>query len=185
MGDWNLPQCAGQAEGVRSGLRRREPNSGSGVAPGDPSWAAPLVGFPGLAYTKLIGLLMESHVVAFSDDKLDRTFAALAHPTRRAILTRLVRSGSASVTELAEPFDVSLMAISKHLKVMSDAGLIRREKDGRVHRCFFDPASIDVARDWIEVHRTYWTQQLDSLAAYLEEKGKGSERLHNRRGENG
>lgn len=128
---------------------------------------------------------MESHVVAFSDDKLDRTFAALAHPTRRAILTRLARSGSASVSDLAEPFDVSLMAVSKHLKVMSDAGLIRREKDGRVHRCSFDPASIDVARDWIEMHRTYWTRQLDSLAAYLEDKEKGGEELRNRRGEKG
>ena len=124
-------------------------------------------------------------MVAFSDDKLDRTFAALAHPTRRAILTRLARSGSASVSDLAEPFDVSLMAVSKHLKVMSDAGLIRREKDGRVHRCSFDPASIDVARDWIEMHRTYWTRQLDSLAAYLEDKEKGGEELRNRRGEKG
>lgn len=107
-------------------------------------------------------------MVAISDKLLDKTFAALAHPTRRAILTRLAQNGSASVTDLAEPFDVSLMAVSKHLKVMDEAGLIRREKDGRVHRCSFDPASIEVASNWIEDHRKYWTQQLDSLAVYLE-----------------
>ena len=107
-------------------------------------------------------------MVAFSDEKLDRTFAALAHPTRRAILTRLATAGSASVSDLAEPFDVSLMAISKHLKVMGEAGLIRREKDGRVRRCTFDPGSIEGVSDWIEAHRRYWTQQLDSLAAFLE-----------------
>jgi len=124
-------------------------------------------------------------VVAFSDDGLDRTFAALAHPTRRAILTRLATAGSASVSELAEPFDVSLMAISKHLKVMEGAGLIRREKDGRVRRCSFDSGSIDVASGWIEAHRKFWTQQLDSLAAYLEEpvRGGGGERLPNEGGD--
>lgn len=107
-------------------------------------------------------------MVDFSDDALDRTFSALAHPIRRAILTRLARDGSASVSDLAEPFDVSLMAVSKHLKVMDEAGLVRREKDGRVHRCSFDPEAMDVAKDWIEHHRRYWTRQLDSLAAYLE-----------------
>ena len=128
---------------------------------------------------------MEWRVVAFSDEKLDRTFAALAHPTRRAILTRLATEGSASVSELAEPFEVSLMAISKHLKVMGEAGLIRREKDGRVRRCSFDPGSIEGASDWIETHRRFWTQQLDSLAAFLEGPGTGgrSERLPNEGGE--
>ncbi len=124
-------------------------------------------------------------MVAFSDEMsnemLDRTFAALAHPTRRAILTRLATRGSASVSDLAEPFDVSLMAISKHLKIMGEAGLIRREKDGRVRRCSFDPASIEVASDWIEEHRKFWTQQLDSLAAFLERSHDGGarERLPN------
>ena len=112
-------------------------------------------------------------MVAFSDEKLDRTFAALAHPIRRAMLTRLATKGSASVSDLAEPFEVSLMAISKHLKVMGEAGLIRREKDGRVRRCSFDPDSIEVASDWIEAHRKFWTQQLDSLATFLEGPGTG------------
>ena len=113
-------------------------------------------------------------MVAFSDGTLDRTFSALAHPIRRAILTRLAQGESASVGELAQPFDVSLMAVSKHLKVMEEAGLIRREKDGRVHRCWYDPDSIGIASDWIEMHRRYWQQQLDSLASYLEQaKGRG------------
>ena len=113
-------------------------------------------------------------MVALSDGTLDRTFSALAHPIRRAILTRLAQGESASVGELAQPFDVSLMAVSKHLKVMEEAGLIRREKDGRVHRCWYDPDSIGIASDWIERHRRYWEQQLDSLAAYLEQaKGRG------------
>lgn len=115
-------------------------------------------------------------MVSFPDDRLDRTFAALAHPIRRAILERLSRGGSASVGDLAEPFDVTLMAVSKHIRVMEKAGLIRREKDGRVQRCSYQPESIEVARDWMEVHRGYWEQQLDSLAAYLEGGGQGGER---------
>jgi DNA-binding transcriptional ArsR family regulator len=122
-------------------------------------------------------------VVAFADEQLDRTFGALAHPIRRAILTRLARDGSASVSELAEPFDVTLMAVSKHLKVMEEAGLIRREKDGRVHRCSFDPEAIAEANAWIEMHRRFWTQQLDSLAAWLE--GSGRESDHGGRGGSG
>mgnify|MGYP002624169716 FL=1 len=131
-------------------------------------------------------------MVAFPDEQLDRTFGALAHPIRRAILTRLARDGSASVTELAEPFDVTLMAVSKHLKVMEEAGLIRREKDGRVHRCSFDPEPIAEANAWIEMHRRFWTQQLDSLAAWLEGsaedadhggRGGAGDRLPNERGD--
>jgi len=110
-------------------------------------------------------------MVTFAEESLDKTFAALSHPIRRALLTRLARDGSASVSELAEPFDVSLMAVSKHLKVMDRAGLIRRQKDGRVRRCSYEPGSMDVARGWIEKHRVFWTKQLDSLAAYLETPG--------------
>ncbi|MEQ9569175.1 MAG: metalloregulator ArsR/SmtB family transcription factor [Longimicrobiales bacterium] len=108
-------------------------------------------------------------MVALSDEVLDKTFSALAHPLRRSILSRLARGEVASVTELAEPFDVSLMAVSKHVRVMEDAGLLRREKDGRVQRCSFDPEALTVARDWIEEHRRYWTRQLDALARYFED----------------
>jgi DNA-binding transcriptional ArsR family regulator len=111
-----------------------------------------------------------------SDAALDRTFAALAHPTRRAILTRLAREGPGSVSELAEPFDVSLMAVSKHLKVMEEAGLVIRRKDGRVHRLRFDPAPMNEASDWIEQHREFWEGQLDRLARYLEDTNEGEER---------
>ena len=114
-------------------------------------------------------------MVTFSQDLLDRTFAALAHPIRRAILTRLAREGSASVSDLAKPFDVSLMAVSKHLKVMENAGLIRRKKDGRVQRCSYEPRAFDGAREWMAVHRRYWEQQLDALAAFLEDEGRGDE----------
>ena len=114
-------------------------------------------------------------MVAFADEQLDRTFGALAHPIRRAILTRLARDGSASVSELAEPFDVTLMAVSKHLKVMEGAGLIRRERDGRVHRCSYDPEAIAEANAWIVMHRRFWTQQLDALAAGLEGSGEESD----------
>lgn len=131
-------------------------------------------------------------MIALLDDHLDRTFAALAHPIRRALLTRLAREGEASVSDLAEPFDVSLMAVSKHLKVLDEAGLVRREKDGRVQRCSYDPQSLDGAREWIERHERFWTQQLDSLATYLEAPdpdrrpaggGGGSEELHSEAGE--
>ena len=122
-------------------------------------------------------------MVAFDDDSLDRTFAALAHPIRRAILTRLSQGGSAGVTDLAEPFDVSLMAVSKHLKVMERAGLIHRRKDGRVHRCTFSPEAMTEANAWIERHRAYWTQQLDAVAAYLEGEGTGEELPTDTRGD--
>lgn len=101
-------------------------------------------------------------------DHLDLTFRALAHPMRRLMLTRLARDGSASVSELAEPFDVSLMAVSKHVKVMERAGLVRRERDGRVQRCTFDPEPMETASRWIDRHRVFWNGQLDALARYLE-----------------
>jgi DNA-binding transcriptional ArsR family regulator len=118
---------------------------------------------------------MEPKMVTLTENALDRTFHALAHPTRRAILTRLARGGAASVGDLAEPFDVTLMAVSKHLTVMEEAGLIRREKDGRVHRCSYQPGNLEVALDWIELHRRYWERQLDALASWFEEgSGEGA-----------
>lgn len=130
-------------------------------------------------------------MITSSDERLDRTFSALAHPIRRAILTRLARDGDASVSDLAEPFDVSLMAVSKHLKVMDEAGLIRRERDGRVHRCSFAPDAMDPAKRWMEKHERFWKRQLDSLATYLEAPDRdrppeggddGGGRLHDEEG---
>ncbi len=100
-------------------------------------------------------------------------FHALADPTRRAILARLAR-GDAPVGELAEPFDMSAPAISKHLKVLERAGLIRREVKGRVHRCHLETEPLRVARDWIDEHRKLWERQFDRLARYLEETAPSS-----------
>ena len=108
-------------------------------------------------------------MINYIDMKLDATFGALADPTRRAILARLAL-GEASVGELAEPFDISLPAVSKHLRVLEEAGFLNREKHGRVHRCRLDAAPMQSASDWIEVYRRFWEGQLDSLARYLEEK---------------
>ena len=108
-------------------------------------------------------------MVAIAPDALDRTFSALAHPIRRSILSTLALDGPASVSELAEPYQVSLMAISKHLKVLEGAGLIVRRKDGRVHHIRFDPQPMAEASDWIEKHRVFWERQLDALARYLDD----------------
>ena len=102
-----------------------------------------------------------------SMSSLDTTFAALADPTRRAILERLSQQ-VLSVTELAQPFSVSLPAISKQLGVLEQAGLLRREKDGRVRRCRLVAAPMEGASRWIDRYRHFWDQQLDALADYLE-----------------
>jgi DNA-binding transcriptional ArsR family regulator len=108
-------------------------------------------------------------MVKYKDDKLDATFSALSDPTRRAILSRLARDGEAQVTELAEPFGMSLPAVSKHLKVLETARLITRHRDGRIHRFTVNPNPIDQAKSWIETYQHFWEQQMDSLAAYLEQ----------------
>ena len=100
---------------------------------------------------------------------LDRTFAALADPTRRAILARLAR-GEATVGELARPFRVSRPAVSKHLRVLEQAGLVQRERDGRVSRCALDAEPMREAAEWVERYRVFWTGRLDSLERYLERR---------------
>jgi DNA-binding transcriptional ArsR family regulator len=107
-------------------------------------------------------------MVNYMSDSLGATFAALADPTRRAILERLAH-GEASVTELAEPFQVSLPAISKQLRVLEQAGLLIREKEGRVRRCRLDAEPMKEAAEWLARYRRYWERQLDSLADYLNE----------------
>jgi DNA-binding transcriptional ArsR family regulator len=101
---------------------------------------------------------------------LDRTFAALSDPTRRAILSRLAQ-GESTVTELASPFDMSLQAVSKHLKVLSRAGLVRQTRSGRIQRCRMSFEPLGKALSWIEWHRRFWEDQLGSLADYLAEEG--------------
>jgi DNA-binding transcriptional ArsR family regulator len=101
-------------------------------------------------------------------DLLDRTFAALADPTRRAILTRLA-SGQASVTELAEPFEMSLPAVSKHLKVLERAGLISRGREAQWRPCRLEPAPLKDVADWVEEYRGLWEARLGRLDDYLRE----------------
>ena len=107
---------------------------------------------------------------------LDATFAALADPTRRAILARLAE-GEASVGELAKPFAISLPAISRHLRVLEGAELIRRKKDAQRRRCRLEPEPLRAAAEWIEQYRKFWEGRFDALAAYLEEM-KESEENH-------
>jgi DNA-binding transcriptional ArsR family regulator len=103
-----------------------------------------------------------------SHASLDDVFSALADPTRRAILARLAL-GEASVGELAEPFKISLPAVSRHLKVLESAHLIAREKDAQWRRCRLRPEPLKEAADWISRYREFWEDRLDALAGYLEQ----------------
>jgi DNA-binding transcriptional ArsR family regulator len=102
-------------------------------------------------------------------NSLDAVFGALADGTRRAILAKLAQ-GPAPVSELAAPFAMSLPAISKHLKVLERAGLLRRDKQGRVHRCSLDPTPMGEAATWIEQTRAFWHGRLDGLDQYLKKQ---------------
>lgn len=106
-----------------------------------------------------------------SSDPLSATFAALADPTRRAILARLTE-GEASVTELAEPFEMSLPAVSKHLKVLERAGLIARGRDAQWRPCRLDPRPLEQLSDWLDEYRQFWEQSLDRLDDYLRDLQK-------------
>ena len=101
-------------------------------------------------------------------DQLSSTFAALADPTRRAILARL-SLGAAAVTELAQPFEMSLPAVSKHLKVLERAGLIARSRERQWRPCQLDAGPLKNAAEWIEHYRRFWTESFDRLDDYLRE----------------
>ena len=107
-------------------------------------------------------------MVKYNDEVLDRTFAALADPTRRALLARLGSRDSVSVSELAQPFAMSLPAVMKHLDVLSDAGLVAREKTGRTVACRLTADPMRDAMDWLNRYQRFWSQNLDRLAALLE-----------------
>ena len=102
------------------------------------------------------------------NDILSTTFAALADPTRRAILAKLA-SGETSVTKLAEPFDMSLPAVSKHLKVLEHAGLIARGREAQWRPCRLQPAALKSIDDWLERYRRFWDESFDRLEQYLRE----------------
>jgi len=105
-------------------------------------------------------------MVEYPEARLSETFTALADPTRRAILARL-RAGPLRVTEIAAPFDMSLNAVSKHLKLLEKARLVRREVRGREHHCSLDAGPLQEAADWTASYRDFWETRLDALARLL------------------
>ena len=113
-------------------------------------------------------------------DHLSNTFGALADPTRRAILARLA-SGEASVTELAEPFDMTMPAITKHLKVLEKAGLIRRRREAQWRPCRLEPAPLKEVSDWITRYRQIWEERLDRLDDFLHEMQSKEQKAKRRR----
>ena len=100
------------------------------------------------------------------DERLDRLFRALGDRTRRSMLRRLARA-PATVGELAEPFHMTLPAVSKHLRVLERAGLVRRRIDGRVHRCSLDSRQLSEARRWLDYYQRFWDETLDSLVRHI------------------
>jgi DNA-binding transcriptional ArsR family regulator len=124
---------------------------------------------------------MVNYILGFgmAPDPLSTTFAALADPTRRAILARLA-AGEATVKALAEPFDMSLPAVSKHLKVLENANLITRGRDAQWRPCQLDAAPLADAAGWIEHYRRFWEASLDRLDDYLREL-KRKEKKHVRK----
>ncbi len=101
-------------------------------------------------------------------ETLNATFAALSDPTRRSILARL-SLGDLSMNELAEPYEMSLAAVSKHVGVLKAAGLVSQEKLGRVRRCRLNPEPLQAASQWIESYRGFWEERLDALGDFLEQ----------------
>ena len=114
-------------------------------------------------------------------DRLSTTFAALADPTRRAILARLA-SGEKSVNELAEPFEMSLPAVSKHLKVLECAGLIARGREAQWRPCRLEAAPLKDISNWVERYRRFWEESFDRLDAYLREIQSKEDRSTQKKG---
>lgn len=110
---------------------------------------------------------MVNHVDEIAGERLDDVFYALSDPTRRQILGRLA-DGEATVKELANPFSMSLPAVSKHLKVLERAGLLVRQVDGRTHRMRLAPEGLKTASEWVDHYKRFWEIQLDRLSAFLE-----------------
>ena len=109
-------------------------------------------------------------MVNYQDGALDRTFSALADPTRRALLARLDEEPELTVSQLARPFPMSLPAVMKHLDVLAEAGLVERTKTGRSVNCHLRAAPMEQAMNWLARYERYWSEQLDQLAAFLEKE---------------
>jgi DNA-binding transcriptional ArsR family regulator len=114
------------------------------------------------------------YLVKYESDALGRTFSALADPTRRAILARLAR-GEASVTELAQPFDLSLPGVSKHLKVLQRAGLITQGRNAQWRPCRLEAPRLKEVSDWVGEYRRFWDESFERLDEYLEQLKKEKE----------
>jgi DNA-binding transcriptional ArsR family regulator len=110
--------------------------------------------------------MLLNHVVLEESPALDRVFHALSDPTRRAML-RSLAGGERNIGELAQPFAMSFAAASKHVRVLESAGLIRRRVQGRSHVCAIEAGPLAVADDWLRFYETFWTRNLDALAAAL------------------
>ena len=123
--------------------------------------------------TPIESILSLNQMVKYSSRTLNRTFAALADPTRRRILAHLAQ-GDQCVTHLAKPHAMSLPAISKHLRVLEKAGLLRRLRYGRVHEMRLDAKPLRQAAQWVEEYRKFWQRSLDRLAEYLEKENRPS-----------
>ncbi len=115
--------------------------------------------------------------MTLTDPGLDATFAALADPTRRAILARLAQ-GEATVNELAEPFDLTLQSISKHIKVLEHCGLVSRGRHAQFRPCRLEPRALDGAVEWIEESRRIWTERFDQLARHLHDIQRPTKEPH-------
>ncbi len=111
-------------------------------------------------------MTLDNHMVTYSTQRLDSIFSALGDPTRRAIVAQLARRPSA-VTRLAAPHNMSLQGVMKHLDVLERAGLVSREKQGRVVECRLNAKALQTAEDWISEYRRFWDRQFDSLDDYL------------------
>jgi DNA-binding transcriptional ArsR family regulator len=122
-------------------------------------------------------------MVNYRDSKLDRTFAALVDPTRRAILMRLERENSVSVSELARPFAIKLPAVMKHLDVLSDAGLITRSKQGRTVAVQLAAGPMKEAMNWLQRYERFWKGRLDRLASHAEGEEAKARRVESRQRE--
>ena len=118
-----------------------------------------------------------NHMVELQETSLNQTYAAIADPTRRAILIRLMQS-EARVTELAEPFDISLNAVSKHLRVLERAQLIRRTIKGRDHYLSVNIEPLQEAAEWIETYQQFWEKRMDALEIFLVKKNSQKKRKH-------
>jgi DNA-binding transcriptional ArsR family regulator len=116
---------------------------------------------------EMTGLSTATLKRAVREDRLDAVFHALGHRTRRALLARL-RAEPAMITELAKPFDMSLPALSRHIRVLEDAGLIARTVDGRVHQCALNAEPLKSIESWIGPYRQFWEGSLESLARHVE-----------------